>query len=77
MSKQIKNPALQQAIAIRLKELRTEKGISQQDVYNDTEIHIARIETGNLNISTATLAALCGYFSISLHDFFATGFDQI
>lgn len=40
------------------------------DVYNDTNIHIARIETAKGNITVSTLAALCKYYKVSLVDFF-------
>jgi transcriptional regulator with XRE-family HTH domain len=57
-------------IAIALKQLREEKGVSQQDVYNDTNIHIGRIETAKRNLSVSTLQSLCKYFKIKLSDFF-------
>jgi transcriptional regulator with XRE-family HTH domain len=67
---QLKNEALLQEIAKELKRLRRIKGVSQEDVFNDTEIHIGRIETGKSNISISTLSALCNYFGIRLSDFF-------
>jgi transcriptional regulator with XRE-family HTH domain len=67
---QLKNEALLQEIAKELKRLRRIKGVSQEDVFNDTEIHIGRIETGKTNISISTLSALCNYFGLSLSDFF-------
>lgn len=57
-------------IAQKLKTLRAMKNVSQQDVLNDTNIHIARIETGKLNVSVSTLSQLCKYFNITLTDFF-------
>ena len=77
MSQQIKNTELLSAVAKRLKNLRSEKSLSQEIVYNDTEIHIARIETGKFNISISTLNALCDYYSISLEKFFSEGFDNV
>ena len=70
MSKQRKNTILLSKIAIRIKQLREDKGISQDLFYIDTEIHIARIETGKSNITVSTLSAICDYFGISLIDFF-------
>ncbi len=70
MSKQSKNTILLSKIAIRIKQLREEKGISQEFFYIDTDIHIARIETGKSNITVNTLSAICDYFGISLIDFF-------
>jgi transcriptional regulator with XRE-family HTH domain len=68
---QIKNKKLLKSIAVQLKELRLLHNITQEDFYNDTNIHIARIETGNNNISISTLDAICKYFDISLSKFFS------
>ena len=67
---QIKDEILLKKIALRLKSLREERGISQEQLYNETDIHIARIETARVNISVSTLSKLCGYFKISLAEFF-------
>lgn len=77
MSQQRKNIVLLEAIAIRLKALRTERGLSQETVFNDTDIHIARIETAKANISVSTLHDLCCYYQITLHEFFAQGFAHV
>jgi transcriptional regulator with XRE-family HTH domain len=68
---QIKDEILLNKIALRLKALREDKGISQEQLYNETDIHIARIETAKYNISVSTLSKLCKYFKISLTDFFS------
>jgi transcriptional regulator with XRE-family HTH domain len=70
MKKQRCNKELLLKIAQRIKQLREEKGISQEVFYIDTDIHIARIETGKLNITVSTLQSICDYFEISLMDFF-------
>lgn len=70
MGKQRKNTILISKIANRVKQLRIEKGISQDSFFIDTEIHIARIESGRSNITVSTLSAICDYFGISLSDFF-------
>ncbi len=67
--KQIRDNRLLQKIAIVIKELRTSRNLSQQDVYNDINIHIGRIETSRANLSVSTLSALCKYFKIKLSDF--------
>lgn len=69
MSQQ-KDLELLSEIAKKLKLLRSIKGVSQLDVLNDTSIHIARIETGKINISVSTLSVLCKYFEITISDFF-------
>ncbi|PHR46491.1 MAG: transcriptional regulator [Fluviicola sp.] len=56
-------------LAIRLKDLRKSKDLTQEDVYNDTGIHIARIEQGKRDISYSTLIKLSRYFEITL-DYF-------
>ena len=68
--KQIKDSTLLLQIASRIKELRMAKGITQEVFYNDTNIHIARIERGKLNISVSTLNAICNYLDTNLSDFF-------
>jgi transcriptional regulator with XRE-family HTH domain len=66
---QIKDTKLLRKIALGLKELREAKELTQEDVYNDTNIHVGRIETAKANLSVSTLSALCKYFKISLADF--------
>lgn len=72
MNKQRSNTELSTKIAQRVKQLRMDKGISQETFYIDTDIHIARIEAGKANITVSTLNDICIYFDISLTDFFAT-----
>ncbi|PVD53819.1 XRE family transcriptional regulator [Terrimonas sp.] len=61
---------LLQKIAIVIKELREKKGLTQEAVYNDINIHIGRIETAKANLSVSTLSKICEYFNVSLSDFF-------
>jgi transcriptional regulator with XRE-family HTH domain len=58
-------------IALRIKELRALKDISQEDFFNITNINIARIEVAKNNITVSTLNAICKYFKISLTEFFS------
>ena len=67
---QIRDQELLQRIALELKRLREKSGLSQEDVYNETDIHIARIETAKVNVSVSTLSKLCKYFEVSLSEFF-------
>jgi transcriptional regulator with XRE-family HTH domain len=67
---QIRDIKLLQKIALTIKKLRDENGLTQQDVYNDINIHIGRIETAKANLSISTLAHLCKYFKVKLSDFF-------
>lgn len=57
-------------VIARLKLLRRNHGLSQMDVYIDTDINIARIESGRGNMSISTLADLCDYYEITLEEFF-------
>ena len=70
MGKQRKNTILVSKIANRIKQLREEKGISQDSFFIDTDIHIARIKSGSSNVTVSTLSAICDYFGITLSDFF-------
>lgn len=67
---QIRDQILLHKIALRLKALRERKGVSQDDIFEDTKIHIARIETAKINVSVSTLNKLCEYFEITLSEFF-------
>ena len=54
-------------LAKQVKELRNEKGLTQEDVYNDTGIHLGRIEQGKRDISFTTLCKLADYFNTDLN----------
>jgi transcriptional regulator with XRE-family HTH domain len=64
------NTQLQKLIAQRIKELRVLKKVSQQQVYNDTDVHVGRLEAAKINATVNTIAVLCDYFDISLPLFF-------
>lgn len=67
---QLKNDELIQQIVLLIKQLREERRLTQEDVYNDTGIHVARIESAKVNISISTLKALSDYFELTLESFF-------
>ncbi|GGX29837.1 helix-turn-helix domain-containing protein [Aquimarina muelleri] len=64
-------------LAKRIKELRSKKGITQEDALNDTGIHFGRIEQGKRDISFTTLFKICQYFEIPPKDLFNKDFDRI
>lgn len=66
-----KSDDLLRKIALKTKELREKKGVTQEDFYNDTGIHIGRIETLKRNVSVTTVEEICQYFGISLGEFFS------
>jgi transcriptional regulator with XRE-family HTH domain len=67
---QLKNDELIKQIVLLIKHLREERDLTQEDVYNDTGIHIARIESARVNVSISTLHTLATYFEMSLEEFF-------
>jgi transcriptional regulator with XRE-family HTH domain len=64
------NPELLKKLANRIKELRAKKGLTQEEVFNDSGIHVARLETGKRDFSVSTLEKLCTYFDVSFVEFF-------
>ncbi len=67
---QLKDIGLLKKIAVMLKQLREDKGLTQDEVYDATKIHIGRIETAKANLSVSSLSALCKYFKVKLSDFY-------
>ncbi|HUQ66614.1 MAG TPA: helix-turn-helix transcriptional regulator [Flavitalea sp.] len=67
---QIRDDKLLLSIALVLKELREDRGVSQQEVYLETNIHIGRIETCKLNPSVCTMFVLLKYFRIKMSEFY-------
>jgi transcriptional regulator with XRE-family HTH domain len=70
MGSHLRNEELLFKISTNLKLLREKNELTQEDVYNDTGIHISRIESSKSNITLSTLGALCKYYKISFIDFF-------
>ena len=67
---QFKNHSLNNSIALKIKELRVNRGVTLEIFYFDTGIHLARIEQGKTNITVSTLKRICDYFEINLEEFF-------
>lgn len=57
-------------IALRVKQLRRERNISQTTLTFDTDLNIGRIESCQNVISLVTILRLCKYFNISISEFF-------
>jgi len=66
----IRNQALLEKIGMRVKTIREKADLTQEEVFNDTGIHIGRIETATTNVTVSTLDALCKYFKVELDQFF-------
>ena len=56
-------------ITTKIKKLRAQKGVTLQEFYNDTNIHLARIESERRDISISNLNVICKYFDITLSEF--------
>jgi transcriptional regulator with XRE-family HTH domain len=61
--------ALTEEVILRIKKLRDKNGISQQQFYDDTGIHLARIESEKRDIPLSTLQRICRYFELTLSEF--------
>ena len=70
MLKQYQDKDLLYLIILVLKDIRKNKGVTLENFYFDTGIHLARIEQGKTNITISTLSKICQYYEISLIDFF-------
>jgi transcriptional regulator with XRE-family HTH domain len=67
--RQLRDEKLLEKIVERIKKLREENGVTLEQFYNDTNIHLSRIESARRNVSVSTLNAICKYFKVSLSDF--------
>jgi transcriptional regulator with XRE-family HTH domain len=65
----MKNEEMLLNLADRIRKIRKEKGITQDQVLFDTGIHVARIEQGKRDASYTTLCRLADYLNVSLADF--------
>jgi hypothetical protein len=71
MKKQVRNDLLLKAIGQKLRQIRLEREMSQENVLFDTDIYLTRIETGRLNVTVSTLSELCRGYHITMKDLFA------
>lgn len=70
MAKQYRNEKLIQAVGQYLRQLREERGLSQEKVTFQKNIYLTRIENGYRDITLNTLMRLCDAYQITLRDFF-------
>lgn len=64
------NDILLNSIARKLKQIRTERGLTQEVVTDRTKVNIGLYEVGKTNITIVLLAVLCNFYNVSLEDFF-------
>lgn len=69
MGKHYRNERLIKAVGTRLRLLREERKLSQEQVVFQKNIYLTDIENGYSNISIGTLIELCDLYKISLKDF--------
>jgi transcriptional regulator with XRE-family HTH domain len=67
---QLKDQALLRSTEDGLKVLRRQRNLTQEDFYNDTGIHISRVETGRVNITLSTLKTILDYCQVPFSVFF-------
>ncbi len=53
-------------LGAQLKAVRKDRKLTQRAFYESSKIHIARIESGKVNISLATLMTVCNLFGIKV-----------
>jgi transcriptional regulator with XRE-family HTH domain len=65
----VKNKAIVKAVGERIRELRTERGLSQEDLANEAEVplsQIGRIERGENNPTISTLYVIALALDVEL-----------
>jgi transcriptional regulator with XRE-family HTH domain len=65
-----RNARLTEKIVLKIKKLREQKGVTLQEFYNDTGIHLARIESEKRDLPISALHRICEYFGLTLQEFF-------
>ncbi|CAG0986476.1 MAG: helix-turn-helix transcriptional regulator [Bacteroidetes bacterium] len=60
--------------AKRIKKLREQHAVTQEELYNDTGINVGRIERGVNDLTICTLERICKYFGITFREFFNKDF---
>ncbi len=68
MDRQV-NQELIDKIVLRIRKLREKKAVTLQEFYDDTGIHLARIESEKRDLPISTLSRICDYFGLTLSEF--------
>lgn len=66
------NDKLLRSIAARLKQLRTERGYTQEVVTDRTGVNVGLYEVGATNITIVLLSVLCDFYEVTLEEFFSS-----
>jgi transcriptional regulator with XRE-family HTH domain len=70
---------LRKAVGRRVRELRTEQGVSQEELASRADLHrnyVGSVERGERDIGISALGRLAAALSVSLQEFFAP-FKQV
>ncbi|HNR21034.1 MAG TPA: helix-turn-helix transcriptional regulator [Bacteroidia bacterium] len=70
-----KKHTIAEKVSARIKQLRMQRKITQEQFLFDTKLHVGRMETQPMNFQVDTIETVCKYFGISLKEFFEDGFD--
>jgi len=62
--------AFKKKVALQIKNLRRQNQVTQERFYSETNINIARLESGKIDIRLDTLRKVCYYFDVSIAGFF-------
>jgi transcriptional regulator with XRE-family HTH domain len=62
--------AFKKKVALQIKNLRRQNQVTQERFYSETNINIARLESGKIDIRLDTLRKVCYYFDVSMTGFF-------
>jgi transcriptional regulator with XRE-family HTH domain len=57
-----------EVFAENVKRLRKAKGVTQQEAYDETNIHFGRIEQGNRDVSLTTLVKVAEYLECGVEE---------
>lgn len=63
-----RDPRLLGQIAARIKALRQKRKITLEEFYNDTGIHLARVEASEGNLTVSTLSKICKHLGTTLDE---------
>ena len=69
MSKHYRNERLIKAVGTRLRLIREELKMTQEDVAFQRDIYLTNIENGYANITIGKLVELCDLYKISMNEF--------
>ena len=64
------NDKLLHSVARRLKQLRTERGYTQEVVTDRTGVNVGLYEVGTTNMTVVLLSVLCSFYEVTLEEFF-------